>query len=197
MNSLRKIIRETIERQIENIQRRMIAHECQVALFEETLDEVETAVATRDEVISALRQGEWSEPDAVEFHRALSKSKHSQMLTPYSTSELSKMKLFKLKDYDIGFALKQFEDGTYSEIVSVFNNEPGISNIGKELMQAAIDNGGCYLDHYDGFLSNLYKSMGFEEYKRYNFDPQYDPDGSFASKYGKADVIFRKHKNCK
>lgn len=195
--NLRRIIRETIERQFENHQRRMIAHESQIALFDEIISETDTAVATKNEVITAINQGDWDEPDAVEFHKALSKSKHSQMLTPYSISELSKMKLFKLKGFDIGFALKKFEDGTYSEIVSVFNNEPGISNIGKELMQAAIDNGGCYLDHYDGFLSNLYKSMGFEEYKRYKFDPQYDPDGSFASKYGQSDVIFRRHKNCK
>ena len=77
------------------------------------------------------------------------------------------------------------------------NNEPDIKNIGKELMRAAIDNGGCYLDHFDGYLSQFYQSLGFEEYSRDKFDPQYDEDETFRNKYGEADVIYRKHKNCK
>lgn len=71
-----------------------------------------------------------------------------------------------------------------------------IKNIGKELIQSAIKNGGCYLDHFDGFLSNLYSSLGFVEYKRDKFDPQYDPENKFRDKYGESDVIYRVHKNC-
>jgi hypothetical protein len=65
------------------------------------------------------------------------------------------------------------------------------------LVKSAINNGGCYLDHFDGYLSNIYQPLGFVEYDRYKFDPQYDKDGLFRKKYGEADVIFRKHKNCK
>jgi len=118
-----------------------------------------------------------------------------EMLTSYSIPELEEMKLFKLKNYDIGYALKK-KDGEFSEIVSVFNNEPNVKGIGDDLMKSSIKNGGCYLDHFDGFLSKLYEKLGFVEYDRYEFDPQYDEGGKFEKKYGKSDVIFRKHKDC-
>jgi hypothetical protein len=133
-----------------------------------------------------------SKPES--FYNSLKQSKHPLMLTDYSPVELSKMKLFKLKGYNIGFALKQF-DNKYSEIVGVHNNED-VNNIGNELMQAAINNGGCYLDHFDGFLSNLYQNMGFIEYKRDNYDPEYDPNNEFKNKYGSKDIIYRVYKNC-
>ena len=130
------------------------------------------------------------------FYDSLNKSKHPDMLTPYSVSELATMKLFKVPGYNIGFALKKFENQGYKEIVAVHNNEPNIQNIGRDLMNSAIQNGGCYLDHFDGYLSDLYNSLGFVEYKRDKFDPQYDPDQSFRKKYGESDVIYRVHRNC-
>ena len=144
------------------------------------------------DVIQAIRNDEWEPQNPKAFHTALNKSKHGAMLTPYSVSELSKMNLFKLNGYDIGFALKEL-NGEFQEIVGVFNNEPEIKGIGKELVKASIRNGGRYLDHFDGYLSGLYHSLGFEEYKRDKFDPQYDEDGSFRAKYGPADVIYRKY----
>lgn len=93
------------------------------------------------------------------------------MLTPYSVSDLSKMKLFKVPNYNIGFALKKFEDKGYIEIVAAHNNEPNIPKIGHELMTSAIKNGGRYLDHFDGYLTSLYDGVGFVEYKRDKFDP--------------------------
>jgi hypothetical protein len=150
----------------------------------------------RQDVVNKIRNNEWEKQDPKRFKEAISNSKHSQMLTDYSESDFAKMKLFKLNGYNIGFALKKF-NGDYSEIVSVFNNEINVSNIGKELINAAIKNGGCYLDHFDGFLSGLYQSLGFIEYKRDKFDPTYDQDKSFRNKYGEADIIYRKHKNCK
>jgi len=149
-----------------------------------------------NDVINLIKNNDWEFENPIRFKEAVSKSKHKEMLTMYSVNELSNMKLFKLKGYDIGYALK-LKDGKYSEIVSVFNNEPNIKGIGDELLLSAIKNGGCYLDHYDGYLSNLYQSLGFIEYDRYKFDPNYDIDGSFVKKYGKSDVIFRKHINCK
>jgi hypothetical protein len=106
------------------------------------------------------------------------------------------MKLFKLDGYNIGYALKK-KDGKYSEIVAVHNNEPDVKQIGKELVLSAVKNGGCYLDHFDGMLSNLYSSIGFEEYSRDEFDPQYDTGGEFQKKYGKQDIIYRVHRSCK
>lgn len=170
------------------------SHERMIKLFSNNIKE--NNEEKRKDVINKIRNDEWEEQNAQRFYEALYKSKHKEMLTDYSLTELNNMKLYKLDGYDIGFALKKFNDKGYSEIVAVFNNEPEVSHIGKELMQAAIDNGGCYLDHFDGFLSGLYQSMGFEEYDRYKFDPQYDPEGKFQSKYGQADVILRKHKSC-
>jgi Rad3-related DNA helicase len=168
-------------------------HEQLLNLFSNQINENEDK---RNDVIKKIQSNDWEEHNAENFYNALYQSKHKEMLTNYNISELNQMKLFKLQGYNIGFALKKFKDNQYNEIVAVFNNEPEVSNIGKILMQAAINNGGCYLDHFDGFLSGLYQSMGFEEYDRYKFDPQYDPEGKFQSKYGQADVIFRKHKNC-
>ena len=150
----------------------------------------------RDNVIALIKNNQWEKQDPSSFRNSLSKSKHILMLTDYTESELDSMKLFKLKGYNIGYALKNHEGSPYSEIVAVHNNEPTITGIGNILMQSAINNGGCYLDHYDGFLSDFYSSLGFEEYDRYEFDPQYDPDGEFEKKYGRQDIIFRKHKNC-
>lgn len=149
----------------------------------------------KEEVISKIKNNEFSD-DPQEFYDAINRSeKHKEMLSEYSVDDFAEMKLFILDGYDIGYALKKSQDGGYNEIVSVFNNSD-VKGIGNELMKSAISNGGCYLDHYDGFLSDFYSSLGFEEYDRYEFDPQYDPDGKFEKKYGRQDIIFRKHKNC-
>ena len=117
------------------------------------------------------------------------------MTTVYPTSELSKMKLYKIEGMNVGFAIKE-KDGKMQEIVAVHNNEPDVGGVGNLLVEKALAYGGCFLDHFDtGALSTLYSSMGFEEYDKYDFDPQY-VSAEFIEKYGEADVIFRKHKNC-
>lgn len=146
-----------------------------------------------DETVLELIKNNEFENDAKSFKNSLSKSKHSEMLTDYDIKDLKKMKLFKLKGYNIGFALKK-KNGKYNEIVAVHNNEPNIKGIGTVLMKSAISNGGEYLDHFDGFLTKFYQKLGFEEIGRDKFDPQYDEDGSFRAKYGEADVIYRKLK---
>ena len=143
----------------------------------------------RGDVIRKIENNEY-ESDPIEFYKSLKQSKHPLMLTDYTVDDLSKMRLFKLKGYNIGFALKGG-----NEIVAVHNNEKGIKEIGFILMQSAIRNGGIYLNHFDGFLTNLYSKLGFKEYKREKYDPKYDEDGLFASKYGKQDIIYRKYTN--
>jgi hypothetical protein len=169
-------------------------HENLMELFNNELNENDDP-NKRDIVLDLIKNNVFDN-DPQNFYDSLNKSKHKQMLTDYSISDLSKMKLFKVVGYNIGFALKKFEDKGYSEIVAVHNNEPDVKNIGKELMNAAINNRGCYLDHFDGFLSNLYEPMGFVEYKRDSYNPQYDKSGEFKQKYGEQDVIYRVHKNC-
>lgn len=161
----------------------------------EELEEDENAEERKQDVIYKIERNEWENCTAEEFKNSMSKSKRIEMLADYNISELSQMKLFKLQGYDIGFALKK-RNGQYNEIVTGFNNDPVVRNIAQQLINAAIRHGGCYIDHFDGYLSKLYSSLGFVEYKRDKFDPQYDPQGQFQKKYGALDVIYRTHKSC-
>jgi hypothetical protein len=161
-------------------------------------EDVDVDVDKNQEALEKIKKGDFEPQDSNRFKTALNKSKHKEMLTDYSDSELSDMLLFKVNGLDIGFALKKSEQtGKHDEIVAVFNNEPNVRGVGDELIKQAIKNGGCYLDHFDGFLSTIYSRLGFIEYKRDMFNPEYDKDSSFRKKYGEADVIYRKHKNCK
>lgn len=175
---------------------RMINHSRNEEVFND-LDIVEDNNLEREEVVSLIRNNEWITPSPYEFSESLKKSKHQMMLTDYTVTELSKMKLFKLKDYDIGFALKDFKDKGFVEIVAVHNNsEPKIDNIGSYLMNSIINNGGCYLDHFDGKLSDIYSKADFIEISREPYNTEYDPKGEFKEKYGEQDVIYRIHKDC-
>jgi hypothetical protein len=191
---LRKIIRQIISESF-NLKNRTIANsERLIELFSNQLDEDNNEMTK--EVLDKISSNDWEKQNAQSYYNAINLSKHKEMLEDYSVNEFSKMKLFKLNGYNIGYALKKRENGKYSEIVAVFNNEQNIKGIGKELIKSAIKNGGCYLDHFDGFLTTIYEPLGFVEYKRDSFDPQYDEDGSFRKKYGEADIIYRVHKNC-
>lgn len=192
---LRKILIELV---MGGMKYRMLMHNHEL---QESLNHcllVENAdLGKREDVLQKIKNEDWETPqDASSFQNSMNIPKHKEMLTPYSTGELAKMRLYKLTGYNIGFALKK-KNGDFKEIVAVHNNEVDVKNIGKELMRSAIKNGGCYLDHFDGYLSSFYNSLGFEEYDRDKFDAQYDPNNRFRNKYGEPDVIYRKHKNCK
>lgn len=149
-----------------------------------------------ESVADLIRRNKF-DTDPENFFRSFQKAKHPKMLTPYSLEELKDMKTYKVKDYDIGFALKRFRDKGYSEIVAVHNAEKDVKGIGPVLMEAAINLGGKYLDHFDGFLTSLYSKGGFIEYKRDSYNPEYDPDGLFRKEYGPVDIIYRHHKSVK
>ena len=180
---------------INPIKRKLIYHEQLMEIMSEDVSSEDEYDDKKNDILKKINDDDFSN-DVDEFYDSFMKSNRLEMLTQYSKDELNEMKLFKLNGYDIGYALKRYNDGNeYNEIVSVFNNS-GIKGIGKPLIESAIRNGGCYLDHYDGYLSDFYGSMGFEEIDRYGFDPQYDPDRTFREKYGEQDVIVRKHKDC-
>ena len=105
------------------------------------------------------------------FQKSLYSGERSSFLSYYSREELSKMKLFLVEGHNAGFALKGGND-----IVSVHNNS-SLRNIGRDLMNAAIQYGGNKLDHFDGFLSGLYRKLGFTDvYGVYQWDEQYAPE---------------------
>lgn len=153
---------------------------------------------SKKDALQKIKNGEWNH-NPKDFVESLQKTKHPSMLAGYSLSDYQKMKTFKLKGYDMGYALQTLPDQDGREIVSVHNNEKNIGGVGKFLVKSAIKNGGCYLDHFDTpKLSNLYKSMGFKKYSKNEFDRQYlENPKQFQSQYGKADVIYRYHKNCR
>lgn len=176
---------------IENIYKVNIKrHETLLDLFVEQINESKET----SKVIDIIKKQGLEQVKPEVFKQSMSKSKHKEMLSDYSTIELNKMKLFKVPGYNIGYALKLDSDGI--DIVCVHNNEPSVKGVGKLIMKDAIKNGGNKLDHFDiKPLTDLYTSLGFKEYQRYNYDPHYDPDRSFANKYGELDVVYRKLTN--
>lgn len=136
----------------------------------------------------------WIRNQYEQFLESLNSSTRKPFLSKYTAEELKNhnVQTYQLNGYHIGYALKPDEDGV--DIISVHNNEPNIKGVGDALLESAKANGGTKLDHYDGFLSDLYSKHGFEEYDRYKWDDQYaDPNWDYE-RYGRPDVILRKLK---
>ena len=115
------------------------------------------------------------------FHKSLYSGKRSGYLSYYSIDELRMMDLYKLKDHDAGFAIKDGDD-----IVSVHNNSD-LSGLANEFMRKSKEVGGARLDHFDGFLSGLYRKHGFTDvYEIYQWNEEYAPA---AWKFEKVDVM--------
>ena len=105
------------------------------------------------------------------FYESLYSGGRAGFLSPYSHEELRMMDLYKLRGYDAGFAIKDGDD-----IVSVHNNSD-LSGLASKFMNAAKAAGGTKLDHFDGFLSGLYRKHGFTNvYEIYQWDEQYAPE---------------------
>lgn len=136
----------------------------------------------------------WIRNQYEQFLESLNSSTRKPFLSKYTAEELKNhnVQTYQLNGYHISYALKPDEDGV--DIISVHNNEPNIKGVGDALIESAKANGGTKLDHYDGFLSDLYSKHGFEEYDRYKWDNQYaDPNWDYE-RYGRPDVILRKLK---
>ena len=136
----------------------------------------------------------WIRNQYEQFLESLNRSTRKPFLSKYTAEELKNhnVQTYQLNGYHIGYALKPDEDGV--DIISVHNNESNIKGVGDALIESAKANGGTKLDHYDGFLSDLYSKHGFEEYDRYKWDDQYaDPNWDYE-RYGRPDVILRKLK---
>lgn len=183
-------------------------------------DVVDNGIYENNTIIDLINENDWDK-DPVSFHESIKKSKRFGYLSYYNIDELSKMNLFKVTGFDIGFALN--DD---LEIIGVHNNT-NIKNIGTFLMLSAIKNGGIKLDHFDGYLTGFYYRIGFiedkEKREKWNNDltpikweyekiDVLDPDYSVYAeeinkdniylykdvieryKSGKPDIIFRKLK---
>ena len=129
----------------------------------------EDTYENKNDIIEKISRGNWKTTPE-EFLDSVNASKRIEFLTPYSVEELSEFRLFKLEGYKIGFALK--EDG---DIILVHNNER-VGGIGKLIMDKVIKSGGSKLDHYDGFLTGFYRSLGFKLDENDFFLDEYAPD---------------------
>ena len=109
--------------------------------------------------------------DVVErFAQSLYAGKRSGFLSYYSNEDLAKMDLYLIEGENAGFAIKDGDD-----IVSVHNNS-SLRGLGKVFINKAKTVGGSKLDHFDGFLSGLYREFGFTDvYEVYQWDEQYKP----------------------
>jgi len=123
----------------------------------------------KNDIIISLNKNNF-ENDVDKFYNSIYKSKYVQFLTPYSKDDLNEFKLYKLKNYNIGFAIKK--DG---EIILVHNNE-NIGGIGDILIKKSISFGGDSLDHFDGYLTGFYKRNGFIVYNNDIFNIDYIPE---------------------
>lgn len=136
----------------------------------------------------------WICNDYEAFLDSLSHSTRAPFLSKYTAEQFAEdnVQTYQLKGYYIGYALKYDKEDGYTDIISVHNNEPNIAHIGDALIESAKTNGGNKLDHYDGFLSNLYQKHGFTEYERYPWDDKYaDPKWDYKT-YGRPDVVLRR-----
>lgn len=110
--------------------------------------------ASRQAVVDAINSNNFDER-AESFFESYRTNKHAEYLSAYSLADFRQMKTYKVNGYDAGFAIKSGGD-----IVSVHNNT-GVGGLGKTLIDAAIRLGGDHLDHFDGFLTKLYRDIGF------------------------------------
>jgi len=133
---------------------------------EKSLNEVEA-----EQLKYLVSRAENPDPEVIEkFSESLYAGERSGFLTFYSSEQLARMDLYLLDGHDAGFAIKDGDD-----IVSVHNNS-SLRGLGSEFMRKAKEVGGARLDHFDGFLSGLYRKHGFVDvYEIYQWDEQYKP----------------------
>ena len=134
----------------------------------------------------------WEINDYNNFVLSRDKSRHPGYLTKYTPDDYrdAGVSTYKLKGYDIGYALKPMDNGDV-DIISVFNNEPGVHGVAQKMLDKAKQNGGTTLDHFDSKLSDIYQKAGFDEYERYEWDDQYKPD-DWDDRDGRPDVVMRR-----
>lgn len=120
-------------------------------------------------VVNLIRNKNFDVNDYSSFGVSLKSGNRGEFLTDYTLDEYGKMTTFKVKGFNIGFAIKS--DG---DIVSVHNNS-GISGIGKDLIKSAIEMGGRKLDHFDGFLTGFYSGLGFKVVSSEDWNDDYAP----------------------
>jgi hypothetical protein len=136
------------------------------ALLDTSLKEAD--IHSRQDIIDLIRTKDFdTRPES--FKESLDiacKAIHGEYLVPRSLSSLKKIKTFKVKDLNVGFALSSMKGASgFCEIVSL-HNASKYARLGMHLLLAAEELGGKYLECFGDVLSGkLYMAYGFEVYK--------------------------------
>jgi hypothetical protein len=128
----------------------------------------ESDILNRQDIIDQIKAN-YFDTSPESFKESLDracKSINGEYLSPRSLSTLKQMRTYKVKDLNVGFALKKARGGSeYSEIVAV-HNASRFARLGGYLIHAAIELGGKYLECFGDYLNGkLYAGFGFETYK--------------------------------
>lgn len=142
----------------------------------------------RGEIPSSMTLAE--DPMATDFHGFIGAAKtalgpEGAFVHQYSQAEYEEMDLFLYDEGKAGFAITNTGD-----IVSVFKH-PDSEILGAidVLINEAIRQGGTKLDAFEGFLTQNYTRLGFQEVERLEWDDQYSPEGWDKSQFGTPDVV--------
>ena len=111
-----------------------------------------------------------------------------EFITVPSREELASKRAWMSDDGAVGVTVSP--DG---EIGNLFRNDPAPGGDGLGAVRFAAENGGKWLDCYDGKLAALYRSVGFSEVARVKFDPGFAPDGWDYELRDHPDVVFMGH----
>ena len=169
IESWRKFLAESKEDVVDKIKEVKFNSTLALSVFRDEGALTEAEVGTLEYEVSLAENP--NEEVVMGFYESLYAGGRTGFLSPYSTDELRMMDLYKLKGRNAGFAIKDGDD-----IVSVHNNS-NLSGLANEFMRKAKEVGGTRLDHFDGFLSGLYRKYGFTDvYEIYQWDEQYAPE---------------------
>ena len=125
---------------------------------------------SKDLIVDLIKGGQFIN-NPTEFYVSFNKSDKISYLTPYTIDEIKEFNCYKLKNYNIGFAVEPS-----GEIVLVHNNE-SVGGIGEILIKKSVEFGGNCLDHFDGYLTGFYKKCGFKLNSNDIFNDVFVPEG--------------------
>jgi len=128
-----------------------------------------TESGDQQNVLDLIGSNQYDVNNNIEFKNSLKYGNRGEFLSDYTEDEYGQMKTYKLKGYNIGFAIKL--DG---DIVSLHNNS-GIGGLGGALVKSAVSLGGTKMDHFDGFLTGLYSKNGFNVVNSDQWNDDYSP----------------------
>jgi hypothetical protein len=111
-------------------------------------------------------------------------------VTLFSPRELAERgaRPYLTADHQAGYFLDP--DGQIAGVFATPQAEPGV---GKALMVHAIQNGGTYVFHFDGFLTDYYARFGFRPFASLPWNPDYAPANWNYERFGTPRVTWMRY----